>query len=179
MVSTHLNNISQTGSSLQVRVKINNIWNHQLEEVDPWNSMLPILAVPSGANILEKKNGSISRKFPTVMHVRPSSYQRFDTQMHRNIPSSTWATHNPTKYQPVIHAWRKPLSIYVCFTRWCIPKKVIACTNLSPKTTKTYQPGNVFLQLLSTQRFIDTPQAGATKTFRSTLAIDSFKPSQQ
>ena len=30
MVSTHLKNISQIGSSPQVGVKINNIWNHHL-----------------------------------------------------------------------------------------------------------------------------------------------------
>ena len=38
MVSTQLKNISQIGNFPQIGVKIKNIWNHHLEEMDRWAS---------------------------------------------------------------------------------------------------------------------------------------------
>ena len=35
VVSTHLKNISQSGSSPQVGVKIKNVWNHHLDDFNP------------------------------------------------------------------------------------------------------------------------------------------------
>ena len=57
MVSTHLKNISQFGSSPQVRVKINNIWNHHLVNFG-FQNLLSNLSFSKPSKIPEKTSPS-------------------------------------------------------------------------------------------------------------------------
>ena len=78
MVSTPLKNISQNGNLPQIGVKIKNIWNHHLDQYDPYIFSMKMYTTPLPHKPLNPR-GRITEN-PTQHNALPSKTQQFSKQ---------------------------------------------------------------------------------------------------